>query len=257
MTFNLTPIGFIETPFEEKYEAPRQPGLEGIHSKSVIRLTPGNRYEQALKDLDGFSHIWIIYWFDRVSGWKPLILPPRGSAVKRGVFATRSPHRPNPVGLSLVRIEEINGLEIRIGDCDLLNGTPVLDIKPYLSYVESVPEATTGWIGSNLTNGEVLPVWEIEWSITAVKQRLFLERAGLSGFSKKVVQVLSSSPEPHPYKRIKTLENGLFQLAWKDWRLSFRIEGNKVQILEIYSGYQKTAEQPELHRQFRETLFQA
>src|ERR1043166_9494910 len=117
----LTPIGVIRTPFKEKYAAPRQPGTENIIAAGKAILNRGLNFEQALDDLGGFEKIWLIYWFDRNSNWKPKVLPPRGSESKRGVFSTRSPHRPNPLGLSLVSLRGISGRNVYFEGADMLD----------------------------------------------------------------------------------------------------------------------------------------
>ena len=98
----LSPIGVVRSPFTDRWRAPRQPGVDGPSAEGRIVLARGRGFEQALRDLDGIERIWVITWFHRNEGWKPMVLPPRGPRVKRGVFATRSPHRPNPLGLSLL-----------------------------------------------------------------------------------------------------------------------------------------------------------
>ncbi len=109
-TLSIEPIGYLRTTANKRHEAPRQPGSSESDLPGRIVLEAGHNYEQAVEDLSGFSKIWLIYWFDRNENWKPMVLPPRGPAgKKRGVFATRSPHRPNPIGLSLVDLIEIKG----------------------------------------------------------------------------------------------------------------------------------------------------
>src|SRR5882724_8849522 len=100
----LDPIGVIHTPFKDRAQAPRQPRADSKTAEGTIVLRSGQNFEQALDDLAGFEYIWIVSWFHKNSNWKPKVRPPRGSKIKRGVFATRSPHRPNPIGLSLARL---------------------------------------------------------------------------------------------------------------------------------------------------------
>ena len=118
MRFELTPIGVIRSAYTDKYRAPRQPGVFDADVSATIELFPGQNFEQALQDLDGIEQIWILSWFDRATTWSPKVLPPRSDR-KRGVFATRAPHRPNPIGLSVARIVRIHGREIEIA-CDVL-----------------------------------------------------------------------------------------------------------------------------------------
>jgi tRNA-Thr(GGU) m(6)t(6)A37 methyltransferase TsaA len=101
----MSPIGVVHTPYRSKYDAPRQPRIDERVDEAVVELHPHMNFEQALQDLDGFSHMWLVTWFDRAGGWKPMVLPPR-SERKRGVFSTRSLHRPNPIGISVVGVLE-------------------------------------------------------------------------------------------------------------------------------------------------------
>lgn len=145
-------IARIHTDFPEKFGIPRQSGL--IDSlKGTIVFEPEYRNPDAIRGLDGFSHIWIIWEFSRAirSTWSPMVKPPRLGGNKRmGVFATRSPFRPNPIGLSSVRLETIEihselGPILHVAGADLMDGTPIYDIKPYLSYTDNHPDALNGF----------------------------------------------------------------------------------------------------------------
>jgi len=232
-TIELEPIGYISTPFKSKPEAPHQPdpvvGVEGI-----VKLLPGHNYEQALEDLDSIEKIWLIYWFDRNPNWKPKVLVPRGPRVKRGVFATRSPHRPNPIGLSLVDLVCVEGLTLRVRNIDLLDGTPILDIKPYLPSVEAYPNANTGWIASaELAHQN--PKYQIEYSELAMEQLTFLAGQEIA-LKPRIERVLIYDPNPHPYKRIEQSIDGFVQ-AIRGWRVYFKIIENSVTVTEIQTGY--------------------
>jgi tRNA-Thr(GGU) m(6)t(6)A37 methyltransferase TsaA len=104
-------------------------------------LERNRNFEQALKDLEGFERIWVIYLFHLNDSWKPMVTPPRNKGKKVGVFASRSPHRPNGIGLSCVTLNRIEGLNIYISNSDILDGSPVLDIKPYLPWSDSFPDS--------------------------------------------------------------------------------------------------------------------
>jgi tRNA-Thr(GGU) m(6)t(6)A37 methyltransferase TsaA len=123
----LEPIGYVRTALQFKDEAPRQPRASG-GAPGRIELLSGRNYEHALLDLSGWDHIWVLFWFHHNAGWRPKVLPPRSTSGRKGVFATRSPHRPNPIGLSAVRLERIEGLTLHVQDIDMLDGTPVLDL---------------------------------------------------------------------------------------------------------------------------------
>src|SRR5436190_569902 len=122
----------------------RQPNTAQA-APGTVELFSGRDFEHALEDLTTFRYIWLIFWFDQSEGWRPKVLPPR-SEKRRGVFATRSPHRPNPLGMSLVELTGIDGLVLSVKGLDLLEGTPVLDIKPYIPYADSRPDAGHGWL---------------------------------------------------------------------------------------------------------------
>lgn len=145
-------IAHIRTDFTTKFGVPRQSGL--VNSlKGQIVFEPPYRNIEALRGLDGFSHIWLIWKFSEAvrEEWSPLVRPPRlGGNKKVGVFATRSPFRPNPIGLSSVRLERIEwqtpqGPVLHVLGADLMNGTPIFDIKPYITYADSHPDAVNGF----------------------------------------------------------------------------------------------------------------
>ncbi len=228
VTFSLTPIGYISTPFTSKADAPHQPegGTEGI-----ITLREGQNFEQALEDVAGMEKIWLLSWFDRNPNWKPKVLVPRGPRQKRGVFATRSPHRPNPIGLSLVDLVEVRGLTLRVRNVDLLDGTPIIDIKPYLPNIESYPDACSGWIKEVTTHG----VYRVNYSELAITQLKCLKEYNVD-LTNRIERVLSRDPSPHPYKRIERDGNQFVQ-AIRGWRIVFSVEDSAVTVKEIRSGY--------------------
>lgn len=141
---SLTPIGHVRSAQVTHHEAPRQSGL-GRGSEGRIELVQG--MQNGLPDLDGFSHLWVLFWCHLARG-RPLQVQPPRDRRKRGVFATRSPQRPNPIGLSCVRLLRIEKRVLHIADHDLLDGTPVLDLKPYLPYCDSVPDARMGYVAT-------------------------------------------------------------------------------------------------------------
>jgi tRNA-Thr(GGU) m(6)t(6)A37 methyltransferase TsaA len=150
-TFEMVEIGVAQTPLKERREAPQQPGPEGRsherHNRAgvegVLRIHPP--YRACLADLGTFSHAWLLFVFDRNKGWKPKVRPPRGGP-HRGLFATRGPHRPTSIGLTAVRVIEVTEEAVRVAGLDLLDGTPIVDIKPYLPFTDSHPDASVGWL---------------------------------------------------------------------------------------------------------------
>lgn len=223
----LTCIGTFHGKTSSKHRAPRQPDSE-LGIDGYILLNKGLGFEQAIKDLDSFSHIWLIYGFHSAKGWKPMVLPPRGNE-KRGVFATRSPYRPNPIGISVVQLREVNGLKIHVTGTDLLDGTPIYDIKPYISYADSIPDANAGWIDG-------LDHSETEFVLSEEMQSLMndVDSAQLIMHAK---QILRDSPHPHPYRRIKRISDEDYEVAIKEWRIRYRIiEKGTVKLEAIYQA---------------------
>lgn len=147
--FTYQPIGIINSPYSRRIDAPHQSTVvEGTESGEYAEATLALMDwvdEESLGDLEGFDRLWLIFAFDRSQGWKKRIKPPRGGP-KRGVFSTRSPHRPNSIGLSAVELVRIEGRTLHLRGVDLLDKTPVLDIKPYVPYADSFPDSRAGWI---------------------------------------------------------------------------------------------------------------
>jgi tRNA-Thr(GGU) m(6)t(6)A37 methyltransferase TsaA len=218
--FTLKVIGFFQGNTTSKHRAPRQPdvtlGIDG-----TIELMKGQDFEQALLDLASFSHIWLIYGFHSAKGWKPMVLPPRGDK-KRGVFATRSPYRPNPIGISVVKLVKISGLKIHVQGTDLLDGTPIYDIKPYIPYADSISDANAGWIDT-LNHNET----EI---VLSEEMQLLMKDSESAHIIMHAKQILRDSPYPHPYRRIKQVKENIYEVAIKEWRIQYRIikEGNVI-----------------------------
>jgi tRNA-Thr(GGU) m(6)t(6)A37 methyltransferase TsaA len=149
-SFTCRPIGFLRSPYAKRIDAPHQPtvvaGTEtGAPAEATLELEAWVP-ETALRDLEGFERIWLIFAFHLSEGWAALVQPPRGPKRKRGVLATRSPHRPGAIGLSCVELVAIEGRTLRLRGVDLLDGTPVLDLKPYVPYADAFPGSRAGWI---------------------------------------------------------------------------------------------------------------
>ena len=233
-TFSVTPIGVLRTPFTDKAQIPRQASL-AVGVRGVIELEPGRDFEDALDGLAGFDTIWVLFWFHENGGhFRPKVTPPR-STDKRGLFATRSPHRPNPIGLSAVRLERIEGLNVHVSNVDILDGTPVIDIKPYVAYADAIVESKAGWLDGA---ADPAPRYKIVWEDLAAEQRAWLGSMGGDALASTVDTVLGAGPKPHAYRRIKEIAPGRYQLAVKSWRFVFRDEGDRhLHVEKIYSGY--------------------
>jgi tRNA-Thr(GGU) m(6)t(6)A37 methyltransferase TsaA len=148
----LRPIGVVRSPYKQRFGTPRQAtvgdlGSGGSSEDGILALDPAIIPLDALRDLHGFDFLWVVTWFHLNNSWRATIRPPRGpKGVTRGLFATRSPHRPNPVGLSACQIVRIVGHEIHVHGLDMLDGTPILDVKPYVPYADAFPFARAGWV---------------------------------------------------------------------------------------------------------------
>ena len=203
----------------------------------------------ALCDLEGFSRVWLLWWFHRNEGWRPKVLPPRGRVGRRGLFATRAPYRPNPIGMSSVPLLGIRGRKLLIGPHDLLDGTPILDIKPYIPEVDSYPDERQGW----LDQVKEEPEFELVFTPRAAAQLEWLGRHYHRDLPERVTRILRNDPYPHKTRRITKLPNEL-RLGCGAWRVFFVVEGFKVKIRCIDSGlYEPTtnAEAP-IHFLFRD-----
>lgn len=147
----IAPIGVVRSPHRERHGTPRQ---AVVHADAEVRpgeratvaLFPERIPPEAVRDLAAFSHVWVVAWLHLNQGWNAQVVPPRGPRVPRSTLATRAPHRPNPIGLSAARLLEVDGLELHFERLDLLDGTPVLDVKPYVPYADRITDANDGWL---------------------------------------------------------------------------------------------------------------
>jgi tRNA-Thr(GGU) m(6)t(6)A37 methyltransferase TsaA len=231
----IAPIGTISTDMVNKFDAPHQPHPEG-ESTSVIELFPKQDFHKAVEDLRGFEYIWIIWWFHKNSTWRPKVRPPRGEGTKRGLFATRSPHRPNPIGISAVKLLAVDGLKITVGECDLVDGTPILDIKPYIPAVDSFPNANTGWLKDVEDFYEKEPTYLVKFSERAEKENAWLKERGVN-FINRAIKILEIDPSENRTRRIKQHGANLYRMGCAEWRLFFSVNGNEVEIQYFRPGY--------------------
>ena len=217
-------IARIHSDFPTKFGVPRQSGLADALESTIV-FEPEFRNPDALRGIEEFSHIWLIWQFDRAlrDGWSPTVLPPKlGGKTRVGVFATRSPFRPNYIGLSSVRLTGVelqtkNGPILHVAGADLVDGTPIFDIKPYLPYADCHPDAVDGFDGKrNAAPLKIVFPPELEMQIPAEK------RAGLR-------QALACGPIPG-YQHDPTRRYG-FNFSGRDVR--FTIDGNTLTVVEI------------------------
>jgi len=225
------PIGVVHSPFRERREAPRQTAA-GREAVGRIELYPAHGFEHALLDLEAWPYLWVLFWFHLNKSWRPKVLPPR-SEKRRGVFATRSPHRPNPLGLSVVKLDRVEGLVLHVSGLDMLDGTPVLDLKPYVPYADALTDAAGGWLENGL---DPQPGFEVELAPEAARALGYLESEWGIALEESIRSVLTLGPQQHPYRRIKRDGDALL-LAVKDFRARFAVEGRRIVVLSIASGY--------------------
>lgn len=213
----IEPVAFIENDYTEKFGIPRQSGLVELPSRIVF--TEKYADENAVRGLSDFTHIWLIWGFSETDGkFSPTVRPPRlGGNVRMGVFATRSPFRPNPLGLSVVKLERIERGALIVTGADIMNGSPIYDIKPYLPYADSIPNASDGWALSR--RGGNLRVTFPEELLVLIPEE---KRGGL-------VELLAQDPRPqyqNDPKRVYTMAFGEFQV-------SFRIDNEILTVTAI------------------------
>ena len=236
----INAIGYLSSDLKQRYETPRQ-GVLAKNSKAVIHLTPKQNFEQAVKELEGFERIWLIYQFHLNKNWKPLVTPPRHTRKKVGVFATRAPYRPNQIGLSCVKLEKVEGLKIFILESDLLDGTPILDIKPYLPYSDSFPNVKTGWAKSDLSE-----VFSIVFNAKSKKTAEELKsEKNINLFDYARIQ-LEFNPTDLSRKRISKVKSQKsdkenYVLSYQDWQIHYLVDENKkkITVLEIIYSERK------------------
>jgi len=224
-TVEFRVIAHIENDYKEKFGIPRQSGLvESLVSKIIFE--PEYRNPDAFRGMEGFSHVWLLWHFseaDRGAEWSPTVRPPRlGGNIRAGVFATRSPFRPNSVGMSSVKLEKYEvdkklGPVLYVSGADLLDGTPIFDVKPYLAYVDSHPEAKDGF-ALNQREGTLTVEFPQEW----LEKIPVEKREGLK-------ELLSQDPRPqyqNDPERVYKMRFGV-QEVW------FRVEGEKLTVCTV------------------------
>jgi tRNA-Thr(GGU) m(6)t(6)A37 methyltransferase TsaA len=252
------PIGFVRSPYKEKRDAPRQGVVSG--AEGTIELEAKSGFLHALEDLEGFERIIVLFHFHQVEGWRPKVQPPR-SSVRRGVFATRAPHRPNPIGFSIVKLLRIDGLVLHVAEIDMLDGTPVLDIKPYVPYADAFPNARAGWLDDEArakqseTPRDPIEAFTVRFAPDALRALQWLAAHG-SDLRAQLEQTLALGPTPHAYRRIRKKNDDESEIALKAFRASFVVRGRTITVRAVYTGYSprelETEDSPEvrLHRTF-------
>lgn len=220
----INPIGFIRTPFADKFGIPRQPSL-APHAIGTLKLIAPYNHADCVRGLEDFSHVWLSFIFHEVAGqWSPTVRPPRlGGNEKIGVFASRSPFRPNSLGLSLLQLLKIdthNGITLHFSGLDLVDQTPIIDIKPYIPFVECQTNAKAGFV-----KGQP-PRLHVEFSELAYQQ---ISNAPQDNLLELITEVLAQDPRPayasDPY-RTYGIRLYQFDIQW-------RCDGNCAYVLGL------------------------
>lgn len=220
----ITPIAHMRSDFASKFGIPRQSGIVE-ELRSTIVFAPEYRNCDALRGMDGFSHLWLIWQFSEAvrSDWSPTVRPPRlGGNTRMGVFATRSPFRPNSLGLSCVRflgLEETAefGTVIHVGGADLMDGTPIFDIKPYIPYADCHPDALNGFTGG--TEGETL---EVDFPSVLLQKLPEDKQAAAIG-------ILAHDPRPSYQKDA----NRVYGFTFAGFEIRFQVEENTLTVVDV------------------------
>ena len=233
-TVPMTPIAHIRSPFETKFGVPRQSGLVPELTAEIV-FTPPYRNPDALRGIEGFDYLWLLWHFSaaRQEGWSPTVRPPRlGGNARLGVFATRSPFRPNPIGLSCVRLLEVShdsrGPVLRVAGADLMDGTPIFDIKPYLPYADAHPEAAGGFT-------EEVPRRQLEVEIpaTLLTQIPAASRTALTG-------VLAQDPRPS----YQSDPSRIYGMRFAGLEVRFTVDGDRLRVEEVFPAEEMSKEKP-------------
>lgn len=230
-SFQFNAIGSIATPYKEKFSIPRQPGLADL-AKGIITLTGEANNPELLRGLEQYSHIWLLFIFSDclTQGWKPLVRPPRlGGNKKLGVLATRSTFRPNPIGMSAVKLDEIvyqkHQTQIVVSGIDLLDQTPIIDIKPYIAYSDAID------IQDGFAQQAPSTKLTVDFSEFA-KQSLQKHHQTYPELGDLICQVLSQDPRP-AYKKDK-LDDKIYGIVLYEFNIKWQVSlSNEVNVIEI------------------------
>ncbi|MEX3021133.1 tRNA (N6-threonylcarbamoyladenosine(37)-N6)-methyltransferase TrmO [Kluyvera sp. STS39-E] len=229
--FSFEQIGVIRSPYKEKFAVPRQPGLVKSCSGELHLLPPYNQAD-AVRGLEAFSHLWVLFVFHQTmeGGWRPTVRPPRlGGNARMGVFATRSTFRPNPIGMSLVELRGIRchkeHVILELGGLDLVDGTPVVDIKPYLPFAESLPDARASYAQDAPTAGV-----DITFSHEIAQQLVGLEKR-YPHLRQFITEVLAQ--DPRPAYRKNEVEGKTYAVWLLDFNVRWRVTSSGFEVFAL------------------------
>ncbi len=239
--YSIEPIGIIETPYKEKFAVPRQPRLVP-EAKARVKLVGEANSPEAVRGLEQFSHVWLLFLFDQnlESGWKPTVRPPRlGGNERIGVFASRSTFRPNGIGMSAVEVKGVtkqgDQIYIDLGSVDLVDGTPIVDIKPYIPYSDSIADAKGGYAEEEPEKSQVVFSAQARSSQALSSTALASEtkRSDTEHVLRVIEQVLAQDPRP-AYKKNKP-DSKEYAVNLFDLNVKFTVSGNLITVTAIES----------------------
>lgn len=231
-SFTFDEIAIIESPYKEKFAIPRQPNLVTA-AKGKVLLKGGANHSDLVRDIEQFSHLWLLFVFHgtQAQGWKPLVRPPRlGGNAKTGVLATRSTFRPNPIGMSVVKLDKVTAenkkVILHISGLDLLHGTPIIDIKPYVPYSDAIPNATAGFAQQQPdTKLSIVFSHQSQTDIAQCEQHN-------SELTLLIEQVLKQDPRP-AYKQGKQ-DNKLYGMSLYDLNIQWKfIDLTTIEVINV------------------------
>ncbi len=223
-------LGYVRSPYKQKFAIPRQPGLIAEAIGELV-LQPPFADDAIIRGIDSFSHLWLVFQFHETAdkGWSPLVRPPRlGGNQKKGVFATRATFRPNPIGLSVVKFlgsyREGEKLVLKLGGIDLLDGTPILDIKPYLPYADAHPEANGGF-------ADAAPSTDMTVSFSQEALTFCQAQSKYPELQQFIEKVLRQDPRP-PYKKQKD-ERQSYGMTLYEFNIKWTVDENHNHVTRI------------------------
>lgn len=228
--YQMQVIGYIESPYKQKFAIPRQPGLIP-EATGKLKLQAPYASETMIRGIEAFSHLWLVFVFHETAdkGWSPMVRPPRlGGNTRKGVFATRATFRPNPLGLSVVKLDGVeihNGaVTLLISGIDLLDGTPILDIKPYLPYSDALADAQGGF-------ADAAPETNMTVEFSAAAEQFCRQQSAYPKLQQLIEKVLKQDPRP-PYKKQRESEQ-TYGMTLYNFNIKWTVNGEHNYVTEI------------------------